>query len=143
MFSFPRVAQITLLSTALTLVAGRILSGSAGSSRGLLTLDEVITTYTGRSSLDYNEYGCYCGLGGGGTPVDAVDRCCQTHDRCYGETSCWITHITWTEIYCAAGYCVCLDPVGTCEHEACSCDVEFGECLQRAHYNPAHKNYCP
>ncbi|MED6285168.1 hypothetical protein CHARACLAT_026561 [Characodon lateralis] len=36
--------------------------------------------------LNYNEYGCWCGLGGGGTPVDDVDRCCQVHDNCYGNS---------------------------------------------------------
>ncbi|KAH9489851.1 hypothetical protein Btru_037303 [Bulinus truncatus] len=142
MNSLACVTSIALLSVFVSGVVGKVLTYQA-SPRGLLTLDEVIKAYTGRSSLDYNGYGCYCGLGGQGTPVDAVDRCCQRHDSCYGSTSCWVTHITWTEIYCDYGYCVCLDQPGTCEHEACSCDVEFGECLKHAHYNAAHKNYCP
>jgi RHS repeat-associated protein len=30
-------------------------------------------------------YGNYCGAGGMGTPIDAVDRACKAHDKCYGD----------------------------------------------------------
>ena len=34
----------------------------------------MISCETGRSSFDYLDYGCFCGLGGAGTPVDDLDK---------------------------------------------------------------------
>nr|XP_031362547.1 phospholipase A2 2 [Lonchura striata domestica] len=54
----------------------------AGTS--VLELERMIRAATGRSALlSYSWYGCFCGIGGSGTPVDATDRCCQAHDCCY------------------------------------------------------------
>ncbi|KFP89947.1 Basic phospholipase A2 vurtoxin, partial [Apaloderma vittatum] len=50
----------------------------------VLELEGMIRSTTGRSALfSYTWYGCFCGIGGRGTPVDSTDRCCRAHDCCY------------------------------------------------------------
>lgn len=41
----------------------------------VLELERMIRAATGRSALlSYSWYGCFCGIGGSGSPVDATDR---------------------------------------------------------------------
>uniref|UniRef100_A0A8B9CV67 Phospholipase A2 n=1 Tax=Anser brachyrhynchus TaxID=132585 RepID=A0A8B9CV67_9AVES len=60
------------------------LSGLLPARGSVLELERMIKAVTGKSALlSYSWYGCFCGIGGRGTPVDATDRCCQLHDTCY------------------------------------------------------------
>ncbi|XP_033083936.1 group IIE secretory phospholipase A2 isoform X1 [Trachypithecus francoisi] len=51
----------------------------------LVQFGVMIEKMTGKSALQYNDYGCYCGVGGSHWPVDETDWCCHAHDCCYGR----------------------------------------------------------
>lgn len=42
--------------------------------RNLVQFHNMIKCATGRSSSYYIDYGCYCGYGGKGSPLDDLDR---------------------------------------------------------------------
>ncbi|XP_001197473.1 acidic phospholipase A2 [Strongylocentrotus purpuratus] len=130
--------------------------------RALVFLGNMMSCTTNRTFLetlvDFGFYGCYCGFGGFGKPVDGVDRCCQTHDKCYEATNlieggvCYLTitayiapykynlhqcdtedaHITCAGIDKYYWY----DFLPKCSVAICKCDRDLAMCIAR---QPFHK----
>jgi hypothetical protein len=44
-----------------------------GDIRALWNLNQMAECKLGYSALAYNDYGCWCGVGGSGTPMDGID----------------------------------------------------------------------
>ncbi|XP_019616702.1 PREDICTED: phospholipase A2 A2-actitoxin-Ucs2a-like [Branchiostoma belcheri] len=95
--------------------------------RSFVQYGMMIHAVTGRNPLDFNDYGCYCGLGGSGTPVDNIDKCCQDHDQCYDSTS--LPKITTYTYIASPGSVTCQDPPGSNERAVCECDRVSALCF--------------
>ncbi|GFR98210.1 phospholipase A2 [Elysia marginata] len=126
-----------------------VLAGVAHQSRhkrNALQMCELIAQHTNRGCLDYNNYGCFCGLGNAASyHVDAVDGCCRVHDQCYGNVFCyWIyPQFVGYNINCTTLPCQCTDsPLSSpCAYSTCRCDLEFAQCLSRANYNHGFRDF--
>ncbi|XP_022808626.1 phospholipase A2 A2-actitoxin-Cgg2a-like isoform X2 [Stylophora pistillata] len=122
----------------------------ARSKRNFLQFGLMILCEVGRNPLDYNGYGCYCGLGGRGTPVDEIDECCYIHDQCYiaieKSNICSpfpVLSITYKRDGCSKcrGYSkwyLFNGKNSRCMKEVCECDREVVQCYKK--YNSKFRN---
>ncbi|XP_078702812.1 acidic phospholipase A2-like [Branchiostoma floridae x Branchiostoma belcheri] len=132
--------KVAVATVAVVLLVGLGFEGTAGKAvRSVLQFGVMISHVTGRSAFDYLEYGCYCGIGGSGTPIDDIDRCCEVHDACYtvvdpndGLGMAHLVNYHWTPE--DGGLATCDDDFGTVARDACECDREAAYCFNRYPY---------
>ncbi|XP_026125816.1 phospholipase A2, minor isoenzyme-like [Carassius auratus] len=139
--------HLTLLILTMTLPTSHL-----NSIKNLLQFEDMIEcTLPGSSPLlNFADYGCYCGLGGSGTPVDQLDRCCFTHDACYGKVetlqSCSsVFDSPYTNTYdykCDKNTktITCLDSNNDCNMFICKCDKAAAECFAQSPYNASNNH---
>ncbi|KAM4716530.1 group 10 secretory phospholipase A2 [Anableps anableps] len=122
---------LLLLSVAVAPVAAH---SSQRTKRGLLELAGSIKCSTGRFALAYMMYGCYCGLGGKGWPLDKADWCCHKHDCCYEDAQRLGCHTKTARYYwsCKDREVQCENSEDKCKKLLCKCDKEAAKCLRNA-----------
>nr|ABU68556.1 PLA2(IIA)-Cau1 [Causus rhombeatus] len=103
-----------------------------GVEGSLYQFGKMIRNRTGKSTLSYSSYGCYCGWGGQGRPQDPTDRCCFEHDCCYGQMNDCNPKLAHYSYSFKNGDIVC-ESDNPCLRDLCECDraaaICFGENL--------------
>ena len=138
--------SIVIFATIFCLAAFAGVHASAVNKDVVLGFGLMISKVTGRNPLDFCGYGKWCGAGGSGTPVDAIDNCCKIHDECYDRTaekySICVPHLAMyifsydknkNDVKCSA--------LTNCGSDTCECDRQAVLCFKanEAAYNPANK----
>uniref|UniRef100_A0A7E4V0A7 Phospholipase A2 n=1 Tax=Panagrellus redivivus TaxID=6233 RepID=A0A7E4V0A7_PANRE len=121
--------------------------------KALWNLERMSECKLGYTALDYDNYGCWCGPGGSGTPVDEIDHCCMLHDQCYDSAVdrkiCFDTPFEYVEDYtwsCVVGNNslkepTCAEPQSDCKLNLCWCDRAVVDCWAQ-YAKPNHKKSC-
>ncbi|KAE9418279.1 hypothetical protein Angca_007461, partial [Angiostrongylus cantonensis] len=98
--------------------------------------------------LVYNNYGCWCGVGGAHKPVDGIDSCCMQHDKCYDNAVnskiCFDVPWEYIDDYnwkCINSTAICDVHNHPCQSALCDCDVAVVKCW--SHFpKPQEKKKC-
>ncbi|KAL3081872.1 hypothetical protein niasHT_037050 [Heterodera trifolii] len=90
------------------------------------------------TALVYDDYGCWCGIGGSGTPIDGIDMCCKLHDQCYDlavdRGLCYDTYVEYADPYswtCQQGEPNCSQKQFGCKAALCECDKNVVNCWSK------------
>ncbi|XP_020624284.1 phospholipase A2 A2-actitoxin-Cgg2a-like [Orbicella faveolata] len=119
--------------------------------RNLGQFGAMVLCETKRNPLHYIGYGCWCGFGGKGTPVDEIDQCCYIHDRCYDNITekgtCPFEIGVYANVYkrkdCTRCAEISIFGNSRCEKELCECDAAAARCFKKydSKFQDRYKNY--
>uniref|UniRef100_A0A673YKK7 Phospholipase A2 n=2 Tax=Salmo trutta TaxID=8032 RepID=A0A673YKK7_SALTR len=161
----PLILSLVLFSLPSSNIRGKVGVSSVMHPTALLLL---LTAYVAHGSLlqfarmikctqpdvnpfMYNNYGCWCGLGGTGNPRDKLDGCCEVHDHCYQASrhlpDCRpVIDYPYINLYrfsCTNGQVSCSASSHVCHVSVCECDRVATNCFAQSTYNPENKNLNP
>ncbi|CAJ0962256.1 unnamed protein product, partial [Mesorhabditis belari] len=114
----------------------------------LWNLEKICECELGYNALAYNNYGCWCGLGGSQKPIDGVDRCCMMHDKCYDRAVdkklCITTSFEYIDDFrwqCTNNTAACEASTNACAAALCACDKAVVDCWKQ-YEKPRSKPKC-
>ncbi|KAJ1370317.1 hypothetical protein KIN20_032011 [Parelaphostrongylus tenuis] len=98
--------------------------------------------------LVYNDYGCWCGIGGAHKPIDGIDNCCMQHDKCYDAAvdskACFDVPWEYVDNYkwkCVNSTAFCDNRNSICQSALCHCDIAVVKCWSQ-YPKPQERKKC-